>query len=101
MFFFHSGRLLSSASRVWVWSRWFGGDYEREPQFVASMREILVALDAEQVREIGQRVFRYRYRLGYDGLDESVWEFSFYAHWDFIAGTVGPPEGRSDGEKVR
>jgi hypothetical protein len=65
------------------------------------VKEILAALDAEQVREIGQRIFRYRYRLGDDGSDESVWEFSFYAHWDFIGGTVGPVEGCSDGEKVR
>ena len=101
LFFFHSGRRLSNISRVWVWSRWFDGDYDRDTEFVASMQEVLAVLDAEQVRDIGQGVFRYRYRLGDDGLDESVWEFSFYAHWDFIGGTVGPSLGCSDGEKVR
>jgi hypothetical protein len=101
LFFFHSGRCLSRTGRVWVWSRWFGGDYGSDPEFVSSLKEILAVLDEEQVREIGQRVFRYRYRLADDGLDESAWEFSFYAHRDFVGGTVGPPLGCSDGEKVR
>jgi hypothetical protein len=100
LFFVHSGRRLPSTSRVWVLSDWFGGDYGSDAEFVASLQEILAALDTEQVREIGERVFRYRYRLGDDGLDQSIWEFSFYAHRHFVGATEGPSEGCSDGEKV-
>lgn len=100
LFFFHSGRRLASTSRVWVWSDWFGGDYARDAEFVAAVQQILAALDAEQVREIGGRIFRYRYRLDDDGSDRSMWEFSFYAHRRFIGWTEGASEGCNDGEEV-
>ncbi len=89
LFFHRSKRRLPSASRIRVWSDWFGRDSSLDPETMAAWKEIFEALCTQPIHVVGEGVFRYSYLMDDEVPSGSAWWLSFYQHRNFIGVSLG------------